>query len=494
MERKQLTRVTLVALLAVTPLAAACTSGLADAQSSSKVKAISASDKQTGAQAHPQILEDFGGVYRGAQANYVQSVGRKVAVQSGLADSQNAYTITLLDSPINNAFAVPGGYVYITRQLLGLMNDEAELASVLGHEVGHIAARHSQKRNTQSLLGQLLSVGVGILTGSSELMQVAGQAAQLYTLSYSRTQEYQADDLGIRYLSGSGYDPHAAADMLAALDAQDKLAATANGSSNRAIPSWARTHPMTADRVSRARKTASATGKAAGTGLRNRDTFLTTLDGALYDDDPKQGIIDGRWFRHPDLRLAFQAPQGYAMHNSPQAVSIVGSSGQAQFGGGALGGGLDSYIGQVFRAIGGDSQQLSYSTPRQTTINGIPAATSTARANTQSGPVDVTVTGYRWSDAQAFHIVTIAAAGTGSGPFDSLLRSVQRLSPTEAAAIKPRVIDVVTVKPGDTVASLSGRMAYADYRAERFRVMNALGPNDALRSGQRVKLIVYAAR
>ena len=239
MQRKQLTRLTLVALLAAAPLAAACTSDLAGAQSSSTVKAISARDKQTGAEAHPQILSEFGGIYSGPQANYVQSVGRKVAVQSGLANSQSAYTITLLNSPVNNAFAVPGGYVYITRQLMGLMNDEAELASVLGHEVGHIAARHAQKRNTRSIFGQLLSVGVGILTGSSELMQVAGQAAQLYTLSYSRSQEYQADDLGIRYLAGAGYDPHAAADMLAALGAQDTLASKANGSNNRAIPSWA---------------------------------------------------------------------------------------------------------------------------------------------------------------------------------------------------------------------------------------------------------------
>lgn len=491
MKPKQLTRMTLVALLALAPLAAACTSDLAGAQSSGTVKAISAKDKQTGAQAHPQILEEFGGAYSGSQFNYVQSVGKKVAVQSRLADSQSAYTITLLDSPVNNAFAVPGGYVYVTRQLLALMNDEGELASVLGHEVGHIAARHAQKRSTRSILGQILSVGVGILTGSSELMQVAGQAAQLYTLSYSRSQEYQADDLGIRYLAGSGYDPYAAADMLAALDAQDKLSATANGSSNRVIPSWARTHPLTADRVARARTKAVQTGLKAGTGLRNRDAFLTALNGTLYDDDPKQGIIDGRWFRHPDLRLAFQAPQGFAMQNSPQAVSIVGSSGQAQFGGGALGGGLDSYIGQVFRAIGGDSQQLSYSTPRGRTVNGIPAASSVARANTQSGPVDVTVTAYRWSDTQAFHIVTIAAAGTGAGPFESLVNSVQRLTPEQAAAIKPRVIEVVTVKPGDTVASLSSRMAYADYRAERFRVLNALGPNDAVRAGQRVKLIVY---
>src|SRR3546814_12343499 len=112
-----------------------------------------------------------------------------------------------------NAFAVPGGYVYVTRQLLSLMNDEAELASVLGHEVGHVAARHSQKRNTRSTIGSIGSVLLGVLTGSSELAQIAGQASPLYTLSYSRSQEYEADDLGIRYLKRAGYDPFAAADM-----------------------------------------------------------------------------------------------------------------------------------------------------------------------------------------------------------------------------------------------------------------------------------------
>ena len=482
-----------LALVAVTgTVLLACDNQGAGAQSASAARSISASDKRTGAQAHPQLLQEFGGAYSGPQAAYVTSVGRRVAMQSGLSNSQQDFTITLLNSPVNNAFAIPGGYVYVTRQLLALMNDEAELASVLGHEVGHVAARHSSKRNTRSTLGSLGSLLVGVLTGSSELMQVAGQAAQLYTLSYSRSQEYQADDLGIRYLAGAGYDPMAAADMLASLDAQSTLDARAAGRDQRSVPSWANSHPNTPDRVARARKKANET-RATG-GNRNRDAFLAALNGVIYDDDPKQGIIDGATFRHPDLKFQFQAPSGFAMQNSPSAVLVSGSGGQAQFGGGTLSGGLDAYIGKVFQGLAGNQGQIQYSEPQKTTVNGLEAASSTARANTQSGQVDVTVTAYQFGPGTAYHFVTIAPAGSGLGPFRSMIQSVRRLSDSEVAQIRGRKVEVVTVKAGDTSRSLSTRMAYGDYQLERFLTLNALAANDALRPGDKVKLVVYAAR
>ena len=133
------------------------------------VRSISASDKATGAKAHPELLKQFGGAYKGPQAAYVERVGRRIAVQSGLSNSERDFTITLLDSPVNNAFAIPGGYVYVTRQLLALMNDEAELASVLGHEVGHVAARHSNKRNSTSTLGSILAARAKADIGMSPL-------------------------------------------------------------------------------------------------------------------------------------------------------------------------------------------------------------------------------------------------------------------------------------------------------------------------------------
>lgn len=454
------------------------------------VRSISAADKQQGAQAHPQLLQQFGGPYSGPQAAYVTRVGQKIAFQSGLANSASEFTITLLNSPVNNAFAIPGGYVYVTRQLMALMNDEAELASVLGHEVGHVAARHSSSRNRTSTIGTVLSGILGVVTGSSQIAQIAGQAAQLYTLRFSRTQEYQADDLGIRYLASAGYDPRAASTMLASLAAQTAIDARLSGKGDaRSVPEWASTHPDPASRVTRARQRADAT-RATGT-LRNRDVFLAALDGVIYGDDPRQGIIEGRTFSHPDLRLSFTVPQGFTMANSAQAVAISGSGGQAQFGGLAYRGSLPAYIADVFQQIGGQGARIPAESVRSTQVNGLQAAYATSRANTQSGQVDVTVFAYQFGPSTAYHFVLIAPAGGGIGPFASMVQSVSRLSNQQIAAIRPRRIDVVTVGAGDTPSSLSARMAYTDYRLERFQVLNALTGNARVTPGQKVKLVVY---
>jgi predicted Zn-dependent protease len=461
------------------------------------VQSISARDKSEGAKAHPQLLEEFGGAYAGSQSSYVSAVGKKIAVQSGLSNSQKDFTITLLNSSVNNAFAIPGGYVYVTRQLMGLMNDEAELASVLGHEIGHVAARHSAKREKaatrNSILGALGQILVGAVAGNSGLGQLLqqgiGTGSQLLTLKFSRTQEYEADDLGIRYLARGGYDPTAAATMLASLNGQTTLEARMRGQDANAMPEWASTHPNSAERVTRARGRAQQTG-VARKGIRNRDAFLAALDGVIYDDDPKQGVIDGRTFRHPDLKIAFTVPQGYAIANGTRAVSITGSGGQAQFSGGAMpSGGLPAYVDAVFRSL--SQSQIPYGDVRSTTVNGMQAAYAGARVNASNRQIDITVFAYNPGGSGGYHFVTITPAGSGLGPFESLVGSFARLSAAQAAAIKPRRIDVVTVRAGDTLNSLAGRMAYSDYRLERFLTLNALPSNAALKPGQKVKVVVY---
>jgi predicted Zn-dependent protease len=395
-----------------------------------------------------------------------------------------------------NAFAVPGGYVYITRQLLGLMNSEAELASVLGHEVGHITAYHGAERQNRGLLSQLGAVLVGVVTGSGELANLAGQVSQGLFLQYSRSQELEADDLGIRFMAGAGYDPLQSPAMLASLGAWSEMEPRFSGveGQQRSTPSWARTHPLSAERVTRATQRAQATGKA-GQGLVNRDQHLAALNGMIFDDDPAQGVIEGREFLHPDLRLAFTVPQGFATQNGTRAVSIVGSSGQAQFSTGPFSGNLETYIGQVFQALAGQQAQVQYSQPRTTTVNGIPAAYSTARIQTQQGAaVDVTVFAYRFDSNRAYHFVTVTPGGNGLGPFTPMVQSLRRLSAQEAAAVRPRIIQTVTVGAGDTVQSLARRMAYGSYQVERFRILNGLGVNDSLQRGQRVKIIVYGSR
>ena len=458
---------------------------------------LTAQERQTGATASAELVSEFGGEYtREPTASYVDRVGRRIAVQSGLSSDQSAFDVTVLDSPVPNALALPGGYVFVTRGLLALMNDEAELAAVMGHEVGHVAARHSQQRQSaaqrNSLRGALGQVLAGVVAGNSAIGQLLGQAAgtgaQLATLSYSRAQESQADQLGVAYLRDAGWDTDALASMLGSLDAQTTLDQRLSGST-RAVPEWASTHPEPGARVRDALADARAAG---GTDLpRNRDAHLDAIDGMLYGDNPAQGVIEGTTFLHPELRVAFTAPQGYSLNNSTRAVTVSGSGGQAQFSGGSYSGDLDAYVARVFQQLGGSGTALPAVNPQRTTINGIPAAVATTRATVQNSSVDVSVIAYGFSQSQAYHFIVIAPAGQGLGPLSSLVQSVRRLSASEAAAIKPRYLRVVTVRAGDTPSGLASRMAYDSAKLERFLVLNGLDANATLRAGDRVKIVTY---
>jgi predicted Zn-dependent protease len=449
---------------------------------------------------HPELVAEFGGAETGARAAYVEGVGRRVATYSGIANPGQSYHFTTLNSAVENAFSVPGGYVYITRQLMGLMNDESELAFVLGHETAHIAANHAQARQAAAsrnsilgILGAILGSAIGGNVFGNMISQSAQQYAQLATLGFSRDQEYQADTLGIRYMLAAGYDPAGSATMLDALVRADALETRIQGRDSRSTPEWARTHPLSTNRTQRARVEAQRTGRA-GQGLRNRDQFLAQVEGTYVDDDPAQGVIDGRRFTHPDLGFQFVVPTGYTMQNGAQAVSISGSAGKAQFSTGRFNGDLAGYINQVVYSLTQGRTQVPMAPPRQTTINGITAMYSVGRANTSSGAVDVSVMAYRWGPDRAYHFVMLTQAGSGIGPFASMVDSLRRITSQEAAAIRPKIIDVVTVAPGDTVQSMSRRMAYHDYQLERFLALNGLGNNARLAPGQKVKVVIYGTR
>jgi len=456
------------------------------------VQQISRADADAGAKANVQILQEFGGAMTGPQASYVETVGKNIAVQSGLGNARDAFNVALLNSSVNNAFAIPGGYIYTTRQLVGLMNNEAELAGVLGHEVGHVAARHAQRRQQaaqrNSILGALGSILSGVLLGNSQIGQVISQGiqqgSQLLTLKFSRTQELEADKLGQDYLIKAGYDPHAMATVLASLALQNSLDAQLQGRS-ASIPEWASTHPDPASRVTTANKNAGAR-----TGLTNRDTFLTRIDGLLYGDDPKQGVIEGRQFIHPDLQLSFTAPDGFYMVNGTDAGTINRRTRQAQLTTAPYDGDMARYISSAFQRIAGEGTPMQISGVQRTTINGLPAAYATARANTSNGQVDVVVFAYEFSRNRAFHFQAITPAGR-SNAFTSMYNSMRRTTAAEARIV-PRVIDIRTVRAGDTVQSLASLMAYTDAQVQRFRVLNGLSGNETVRTGQKVKIVTYA--
>lgn len=451
---------------------------------------VAGNDRVRATQQHPQILAQFGGAVEGPVGVYVASVGERVAAAAGVPGQ---CTFTVVNSDVVNAFAVPGCYIYITRGLLAIMNSEDELASVLGHEIGHVVADHAARRQNTAALTGIGALLVGVLSGSGDAAQAAAQAGQLYALNYSRDQEFESDDLGVRYLRRSGYNAFAAADMLNALGVNDALTTrTNNREAASATPAWARTHPLSADRVARANAQATAAGAVRDTPPENTSAYLNAVRGLVYGDDPEQGFVIGRTFSHPSLRLAFEAPQGFTLTNTSAAVLIAGPNGlRAQFAGGALPeGGLEAHAAAVLRQIVGQAPAQVGQAQRSTT-NGLETVTLPARAQAQSGQVvDVIVTAYRFGD-RAYHFVTLAPSGA-SQAFTPMLRSMRALTAQEAAALRPRQIDLVTVGARDTAETLARRMAFDNYQLERFLALNGREAGQPLRQGEVVKIVRYA--
>jgi predicted Zn-dependent protease len=220
--------------------------------------------------------------------------------------------------------------------------------------------------------------------------------------------------------------------------------------------------------------------------------FLSAVDGMLYGDDPAQGFVLGNRFAHPGLGIGFEAPPGFTLTNSPRAVGIQGpNSERGEFSTGPVGRSLEDYAyGVLERLVGRTPAQAE--PPVRTRINGLEAVILPARAQTNSGVVEVTVAAYQ-AGGSAYHFVTLAPAGRGR-IWDPLFGSFHRLSAREAAELRPRRLEIVTARPGDTAASLAARMAYDDLREERFRLLNGLGPGEPIRPGQPVKLVTFAPR
>ncbi|HEV7233059.1 MAG TPA: M48 family metalloprotease, partial [Sphingorhabdus sp.] len=455
-------------------------------------------EKSEGAKYHPEILKEFGGPMQSPQTAYVVRVGKNIALQSGLGNAESDFNVTLLNSSVNNAFAIPGGYVYITRQLVALCNSEAEMAGVLGHEVGHTAARHSKKRQRQATIANILGVGgtiLGAVLGDNSgllgavgggLKQYSGTLAQIFSLSYSRGQEEEADDLGIRYLSKAGYDPTALSAMLTSLALQTSVDARVSGLGDNRVPEWASTHPDPAKRVVRAANNAKAYPASTN---RRADAHLAAINGMLYGDDPAQGVVEGQDFLHPNIKMKFTAPTGFGMQNGTDAIAINGNSGKAIFTQGNFTGDRSAYVVAALKSVSGQNQTIPAGEIRQTTVNGIPAFYSSTAVNTQQGQRVVTVFAYEWGGNVGYHFITITA--TNSNPFDSMFSSMSRLTAAQAAAIKPRKLRVVTVGRNDNVSTLAARMAYSSLQQERFRALNGLTANQEPAAGQKVKIVTY---
>lgn len=479
----------LLALLTVVmqPLAG-CTVNPATGQSTFTGLLSESEEQRIGRESHSEVLAEFGGAYQDVDLQrYVDSIGQLLARASDRPEQR--YTFTVLDSPIVNAFAVPGGYVYVTRGLLALANDESEIAGVLAHEIGHIAARHAAERYSQARLASILAASVGIATGSGQLADAAGTGAALYLQSYSRDQENQADQLGIRYMSRVNYDPFGIVDFLRQLEADDRLDAALAGRPEMTDKyNIMSTHPRTADRIQQTIQQAGATQVANP--LVERELYLSKINGMLYGDQPEQGYIRGLQFLHPVLRFGFEVPPGFHMINATSAVAAQRADGAAIVFSAAK---QVSSAGMYDYLVGEWAPKLALADAESIDINGMDGATGSDQVQTQAGPRDVRLVAIRYDANKVYRFLFITKPETTRQLARDLRQttySFRRLSQREASLLRPQRLEVISVGPGDTMQELASEMPFETHREERFRVLNGLNPSDRLGPGQRLKIVV----
>lgn len=443
-------------------------------------------ERRVGAQEHSKIVAEFGGAYEDPElAAYVDRIGDELVAVSEQPNLD--FTFTVLDTPIINAFALPGGYVYVTRGLVELANDEAELAGVMAHEIGHVTGRHSAERYGSNVAATLANLGVAILAGG-QAAQLSSTATQLALQSYSRDQELEADTLGVRYLARNSYDPEAMASFLESMQAHSRLEAELAGNPGAADEfNIMQTHPRTSDRIEQAIDRAAASGVANPQRLRDR--FLQQIDGIVYGDSAEQGFVRGNAFLHPELKFAFEAPEGFRLTNSPVAVTGSGPGNARMIfqGGGSYSGGMQSYVSEQW-ARGSDLSGL-----QPLSLGSLDGATARAPVQTNAGQMEARLAAVRAPGNRVYRF--IYAAPNYSSSFDSaVLRSIESfrlLSDSEAAALSPYRIELYTVQTGDTPASLAERFPYDDgFDLKRFLVLNGLAQGAALSPGQQVKMVV----
>ena len=428
---------------------------------------------------HPRILATYGGEYSDPKLERMVAkvVGGLTTVSAN--PTQN-YRITILDSPNVNAFALPGGYLYITRGLLALANDSAELAAVVAHEMGHVTANHGLQRQRLEAEEGLATKVVSDVLGDSPTAKAALIRGKLRLAQFSRNQELEADGIGIKSVGEAGFDAFAASRFLQSMSAYTDFRSI-SGATDPSLDFLA-THPNTPQRIELALRHARQFGQQ-GSGSRDRDSYLAGIDGLLYGDTPDEGYVRGNTFLHPKLGVSFSVPDGFMIDNSASAVTATGPGDMAvRFDGVALDAGRS--LGDYIRS--GWVAGLDPASVRETTINGNPAATARARA--EGWQFDVTVVR---AGAQVYRLLTAAPAS--STALDSVSGvvggSFRVLSQSERDALKPLRIRIVTVRPGQTMGTLAAQMVGVDRKLDLFRVLNALTPGATLSAGDKVKIV-----
>ncbi|QQS14600.1 MAG: M48 family metalloprotease [Rhodospirillales bacterium] len=459
--------------------AAACTPG-----GNAGGPAVSGADVSTAASRPPELrdvaLRGYGGLYvEGPAPAYLEAVGRRIAAANDLGE----WRFTMVDSPAPNAFTIGTREVFVARGLLAVLQDEAELASVVGHEMAHVVAGHRAQRAAQRAQALSSVVQVARNTRDPQLASAMAMMELTRLQAYSREHEFEADRIAIRLIAKAGYDPDAAASALRRILAYEGFAAREAGRTAADPGRGAQldSHPRTVDRVEAARR---EIGGAAG-GRREAEAYLAATDGLLFGDSPREGFARGRRFVHPQLGFAFDAPAGYRLLNGPRAVLAVGPTGSGM---------VFTCVARAPEGATTDAMRRLYPNinlvdARELRVNGMEAATAVAGRAAGAGDSEMRVVAIRYDGS----ICTFRMVWTGSGGAELLqaAQTFRRLSASDAAMARPLRLRVVDVAPGESTRSLAARTPFDDgVRRERFELINGLDGGENVAAGRRVRVVV----
>ncbi|UZF91627.1 M48 family metalloprotease [Bosea sp. NBC_00550] len=433
-------------------------------------------------QEHQRLLTAFGGEYRAPKARaaldeVVQRLAKAGEGQIG------HYEITILNSPVVNAFALPNGRLYVTRGLLALANDTSEIASVLAHEIAHVTAQHAVERAEKEAESALVSQVVSQVLKDPSRGAAVRAGSKLSLARFSRQQELTADQISVRNISRAGYDPYGAGRFLATLG---RNTAFRNSGQNQSAEDKRldilSSHPQTPERIAAVTAAARQIG-APGIGERDANRWLNAIEGLAYGDDPRDGVVRGRRYLNSTLRIGFTAPEGFSLEAAQDMVIGVSASGSQalRFDSVTLKSGqtLESYV------AAGWIEGVETTGIEKVDIGGQPAVIAYGKGTDwmfRLAAVQVGERVYRF-------ILAARGASDPERPMRSIAESFRTLSPAEAQAIRPMQIRLVAAEAGDTVASMAERMPEQDRPSELFQLLNGIERNAALTPGQRYKVV-----
>jgi predicted Zn-dependent protease len=437
-----------------------------------------------GQESDVQAKEEYGVVDNAALQSYVQTMGRKLVAVSHRPNLE--WHFTVVDSPVVNAFAIPGGYVYVTRGILAYLLNEAEMAGVIGHEIAHVTARHTVRQLTRAQIAQIgLGVGSVLSPTFGQFGDLADSGVGLLFLRFSRDAEREADRLGIEYASRAAYDPREVSNFFEVLG---RLSAAGD---RETIPGWLSTHPDPPERVQTTRMLAQEWIQMLGlTPERmtvNRDSFIRNLDGVVFGNDPREGFSEGRVFYHPALHFQIEFPDGWQVENTRTAVLGLDPQKAAQMQ--LTVAKVPTGTSAVDYARGLAAQGLVPERSEETTINGNRAFVGTYAIRTENGPLTALAAFIEYRN-QVFEIVGLTPDFRRYGnTIDRSIRSFNRLTDERILRAQPDRLRVYTAREGDTLTALAQRSNNPRVGADQLAILNRLAVDQPITPGRVLKVV-----